>query len=174
MTTGMIYFIAPFDIQGELLGAGSRSLSDLAPHWLEFWSQLLNKHGPVFKFDLPLPPLKHISVQFTSAEGAALVTFTVRGTPASSAIALAGLNHAAESEALGMWVDSMRRVHHVQQAARAGTTPFQFAFALTPRPIYLVVPWPTSRVSDSDRELVQELETHLAGVFLCGTPRPST
>ena len=169
-----MYFTAPFDIQGELLGIGSHQLSDLAPHWLEFWSQLLKKHGPVFKFNLPLEPLQHIAVQFTSAEGGALVTFAVRGTPASSAVALAGLNHAAESELLGMWVDSMRHMRLVQQAARAGTTPFQSAFALTQRPIYFVVPWPTSQVSDSDRELVQELETHLAAVFLCGTTRPPT
>ena len=174
MTTGPMYFTAPFDVQGELLGIGSRQLSDLAPRWLEFWTQLLKKHGPVFKLNLPLAPLQHIAVQFTSAEGGALVTFAVRGTPASSAVALAGLNHTAESELLSLWVDSMRRVRLVQQAARAGTTPFQSAFALTQRPIYVVVPWPVPQVSDPDRELVQELETHLAGVFLCGTARPQT
>jgi hypothetical protein len=174
MTTGPMYFTAPFDIQGKLLGIGSRQLSDLAPHWLEFWSQLLKNMVQYLNSTYLWSRSNTSPCSSRLRRAGALVTFAVRGTAASSAVALAGLNHAAESELLGMWVDSMRHMRLVQQAARAGTTPFQSAFALTQRPIYFVVPWPTSQVSDSDRELVQELETHLAAVFLCGTTRPPT
>jgi hypothetical protein len=172
MATGPTYFIAPFDVRGELVGLTTRQLSDLAPDWLEFWKQLIGTHGATFQVNLPIPPLQHIAVKLTSTEGAALITFTVRGTPASSAIALSGLNAAAESEILGMWVESLKRVRLVQQAARSETTPFQSAFGLTERPLYLVVSWPLPQIADSDQELVQELQTHLAAALLCGATTP--
>jgi hypothetical protein len=166
------YFVAAFGVDGQLVGVRPRSASQLTPGWLGFCRKLLTDGGPVFQCVMPQKELQHIALRFTSAEGAALVKFEVRGALATTAVALKGLNTAAEAEVLGMWVESMRRVRIVQEAAKE-KTPFQTAFSLTERPVYIVVPWPDRRITEPDRQLVQELENHLAAAFLC-SPIPVT
>src|SRR6478735_8996325 len=129
------YFIAPFATDGELIGVAGRSLAELSPRWLGFCHELLAAQGPVFRCPVPLPPLQHITVQLTSSNGAALVSLFVHDQPASSAVALTGADLAADAEALRMFVDSMRRVPFVQQAA-ATPTPFEAVFSLAQRPLY--------------------------------------
>jgi hypothetical protein len=159
------YYVAPFAIDGECMGVGGQFISELSPRWLTFCRQMLNHRGPVFRCTIPLPPLAHIGLQFTSQTHAALVSFTVHSHPATSAVALRGTNLVAEAEVLKMFVDSLRRVPVVQQAA-ASRDPFGTAFGLVQRPIYIVVPWANPEISEADQNLVRELNNHTAATFL--------
>ena len=167
MTPVPDYFVAPFAADGELIGVAGRSLSELSPSWLEFCRGMLAAQGPTFRCAMPLPPLAHITLRFTSTEGAALITWLVRDRVATSGVALRGKDPAADADLLGMYVESLRGVHLVRKAA-AGPAPFEAAFGLTQRPLYIVVPWPDPHITDADFELVQELDSHTAAAFLGG------
>ena len=167
MTPTPDYYVAPFAADGELVGVAGRSLAELSPRWLAFCSGMLDTHGPAFRCAVPLPPLEHISLKFTSAQGAALLTFLVRGHVATSGVALRGTHPAADAELLATYVDSMRGVRLVRRAATT-RTPFEAALGLTQRPLYIVVPWAVPEISDADMDLVRELNTHTAAAFLAG------
>src|SRR5688572_4005152 len=159
------YFVAPFAPDGELIGVAGRALAELSPKWLGFCHEMLASNGAAFRCPIPLSPLQHITLQVTAGSGTALVSLLVNDQPASSAVALTGQESAAESEVLKMFVASMRRVPLVQQAATT-SKPFEAVFGLAERPLYIVIPWANPRISDADRELVQQLENHLAGALL--------
>jgi len=168
------YYVAPFSPDGELIGIGGRMISELSTKWLGFCNQLIASKGAVFQCKIPLPTLQHITVQVTSGSGTALVSFLVNDHPASSAVALTGQRATAEAEVLRMFVESMRRVPTVQELART-TKPFDCLLAITERPLYGVVLWANQSISESDQQLVQELENHLAAALLAvgDQPRPS-
>ncbi len=148
-----------------MVGVAGRSFAELSPRWLAFCRQLIDEFGPVFKRVIPIPPLAHITVQLTTIDAASLVTIYVRDRVANSAIALSGGNPQAEREALTRFVDSLRRTLLVQQAA-PNSKPFEAAFTLNDRPLYIVVPWPDPQISDEDQALVLELDNHLAAAIL--------
>lgn len=158
------YFIAPFTPDGQLIGVAGRALAELSPKWLAFCRELLASHGSTFRCPIPLPSLQHITLQVTSAGGTALVSLLVNDQPASSAVALTGQEPGAEAEVLKMFVESLRRVTLVQQAA-ATSKPFESLFSLRERPLYAVVLWANPQISEEDQQLVQELENHLAGAL---------
>jgi hypothetical protein len=160
-----MFYSAPFASDGELVGVGQWRLADLSPRWLEFCRQLLVSQGGRFRTALP-GPLNRLQLSFTSAEGVALVTFSVAGQIAASAVYLRGENPAAEQEMLAMFVESVRRTAVVQQG-QAGREPFQAAFGLTERPLHVVVAWGNPAVNDEDSGLVTELGNHMAAAFLC-------
>lgn len=164
--SGMFY-AAPFASDGELVGIGQWRLADLSPRWLEFCRQLLAEQGERFRTALP-GPLSRLQLSCTSAEGAALVTFSVGAQIAASALYLRGENPDAEQEVLAMFVESLRRTAIVQQS-QAGREPFQTAFALKERPLHVVVAWGNPAVNEEDSGLVTELGNHMAAAFLCGS-----
>jgi hypothetical protein len=166
MSASEVFFAAPFATDGELVGIGQWRLADLAPQWLEFCRQLLAEQSESFRTSLP-GPLHRLQLNFTSAEGAALVTLGVDGQIAASAVYLRGENPNAEQEVLAMFVESLRRTPRGLQG-QAGREPFQAAFALNERPLQIVVAWVNPAVNDEDSELVTEFGNHLAGAFLCG------
>ena len=165
MAVNPTYFVAPFAVNGELMGIGEGTTSELSQQGREFWRRLLEASGPAFKGPVPSPGMEHVGLRFTSAEGAALVTFTVRDEIASSAVALRGTNPPAESELLKLFVESVRRAPLAKQSG-AGPTAFEAVLQLTQRPLYVVVPWPNPRLSDEELDLVQELDSHLAAALL--------
>ena len=91
MTQTPDYFIAPFAADGELIGVAGRSLSELSPRWLDFCHELLAAQGDTFRCQVPLPPLHHVTLQVTSGNGTALVSFAAHDQPVSSAVALTGV-----------------------------------------------------------------------------------
>ncbi len=170
MGTEPDFYMAPFAAEGELLGVVAKSRASLSPKWLEFFEQLLEVHGVNFRCEMPLPPLAHISVKVTSAKQAALVTWSVGSVVASSSIALSGGHAGAEAEVTQLFIDSLRRVAVVQQTTTS-STPFEELTMLTQRPLYVVVPWGESTISDQDYDLVSELEIHLAAALLARLER---
>jgi hypothetical protein len=119
------FYAASFSSDGELVGVGQWRLADLSPRWLEFCGRFLADQGERFRTALP-GPLNHLQLNFTRAEGAALVTFSVGGQIAASAVYLRGEKPNAEQEVLVMFVESLRRTAIVQQC-QAGREPFQGA-----------------------------------------------
>lgn len=159
------FYAAPFAADGSLTGVSECSPSALSPRWMDFWRQMLGAHGPVFRIPIPIPPLSHIGVRFTGSNGAALVTFTVRDQPATSGVALTGQSSGAEAEVLRMFVDSLRRTRPVRASA-GDEPPFEAAFRLAQRPLYITVIWGNPAIDDEDYETVIEFESHLAAVLL--------
>jgi hypothetical protein len=162
-----MFYAAPFASDGELVGVGQWRLTDLSPRWLEFCRQLLANEGEKFRTALP-GPLSRLHLNFTSAEGTALVTFSVGAQIAASAVYLRGENANTEQEVLAMFVDSLRRTAIVEQC-QAGRDPFRVAFALKERPLHVVVAWGNPAVNEEDSGLVTELGNHMAAAFLCAS-----
>jgi hypothetical protein len=153
------FYIAPFAFDGQLEGIGQWSLSKLSPKWLSLCRDLIEEKGDSFQCAIPLPP-----VHVTSRNGTALVSFRVRDQPATSA-ALSGAVPEADSAVLRMFVESLRDTPLVKEAATS-TTPFEAAFSIVARPLYIVIPWASPDISDADMELVTQFQNHLAGAIL--------
>jgi hypothetical protein len=162
-----MFYAAPFTSGGELVGIKQWRIADLSPRWLEFCRQCLAEQGASFRTALP-GTLNRLQVSFTSAEGAALVTFTAGGQIAASAAYLRGENPTAERELLAMFVESLRRTPIVQKS-QSGYEPFQAALGLKERPLHVVVAWGNPAVDVEDSRLVTELGNHMAAAFLCGS-----
>jgi hypothetical protein len=110
-------------------------------------------------------PFERVGLRFTSARGAALATFSLDGAVVASSAYLRGDDIAAERDLLEMFVESLRRVDAVRQT-QTTSQPFAEVFAISERPLQVVVAWGSS--SEKDGEMVAQLGTHLAGVFLYG------
>ena len=67
----MAFFIAPFAIDGGLIGLGEWRIADLSPEWLGVCEELLRDHGPSFRVT-PGQMLDHIEIKLTFARGAGL------------------------------------------------------------------------------------------------------
>lgn len=158
------FYLAPFAIDGELAGIAPMSLSTLSPQWLEFCRELIDRNGESFTGALPQQSLRHISLQITSSAGATLATFSANGEIVSSAASLTGTNPMADAQVLDMFVKSLRTAYLVRAASRS-SEPFEQALHLAERPLYIVVPWANPIVSDTDHDLVRELNSHLAGAL---------
>jgi hypothetical protein len=158
------FFIAPFAIDGELQGIGYYDCGKLSARWLRVCAEYLQQHGSSFDATWN-GNLSHIRTTCASASDAALMTFSVNGTLASSVALARGAAPAVDHEVLAMFADSLRRVHIVQQSA-SSTSPFSAILSIQQRPIMIVVPWPDATISEDDHELVRELSLHAAGAFL--------
>jgi hypothetical protein len=164
------FFVAPFGIDGESEGVDHWKLDQLSPKWIAICDQHLCSHGATFNAPWR-GSLSHIQIKLTSAAGVALATLSVQGKPAASLALASGLSPTAEAGVLKMFVDSLRSVALVRQAA-ASPDPFRNALVIEERPVMIVVPWPDSTISEEDRALVRELALHTAGAFFARNPRP--
>jgi hypothetical protein len=162
--TNPVFYAAPFAFNGESLGIGVWQVSALSSRWLEFCRGFLRSRGAVFHGPLP-PPLQRISLHFTSADGAALASFSLDAVPVGSSAYLRGDAPAAERQLLEMFVESLRRVDVVRRS-QATVKAFAEVFSISERPLHIAVVWGASE--DQDAHMIPELATHFAGVFLCG------
>jgi hypothetical protein len=156
------FHVAPFGVDGEPVGAGFWSSSNLSNEWLRLGSEFLQTHGPVFDSSWD-GPLSQIRTKFTSSSGAALATFFVNTKIASSLLLLSGQSPAAEQVVTDMFVDSIKRT--VEQMVVGAPNHFSKIASIKERPLMVVVPWPEADISDQDYDLVRELGLHLAGAF---------
>lgn len=158
----MGFSVAPFGIDGESEGIDIWEMQKLSEEWLAVCSHHLELYGESFDINWK-GNLAHIGMKFTSAAGAALVTYSVHGRPAAS-LALVSGSSTAEAEGLKMFVDSLLASKVVQVAATTSDA-FQSVFKIKERPLMVVVPFPDSYVADRDHALVRELAIHTAGAF---------
>jgi hypothetical protein len=157
------HWVAPFALDGELLGVELVRADALSPKWLDVCRHFLDAHGPVFRASFG-QMLQHLELKLTSQAGHGLGTWYANQQIVVSTAYLNGRDHRAEMDMLAMFVDSLRRNDAVQQAK---ATPQPFAQMATPdqRPLHVVVVWANPAVSDQDTELVRELSTHFAAAF---------
>ena len=157
------FFVAPFAVDGEAGELGFWEMKKLSAQWLAICEEFLGHYGD--SFDAAWSgKLSHIETQFTSGSGAALLSFRVRGTPASSAALLSGHSPGADSQVVNMFVEFLRGASVVRAAAKS-ELPFQDILAISQRPVMIVVPWGHTSLSDKDQDVVSELEAHTAGAF---------
>jgi hypothetical protein len=164
MSSGTFY-AAPFAVDGEPIGIGSWSVSDLSPDRLKVCERMLAEGGSVFRSPFA-SPLSHLEVRFTSANGAAMATFFANGKVAVSAAYLRGEDPAIEQEVLEMFVTSLKNVDLVKRA-KASQSPFQGVFLVRERPLHVVVPWGNPDVSEEDDDVIGEVSNHFAAAYLC-------
>lgn len=157
------FYVAPFAIDGEHIGLEFRSTAALSSKWLRIARDFLCTHGAVFDTCWG-GGLAHIRTKFTSAAGAALATFFVRGEIAASLVLLSGKGPEAEREVLEMFVTSLRKTIWAQ-ASTSVSQPFSELLSMKERPLLAVVVWPESALSDLDHEVIRDLSVHLAGAF---------
>jgi hypothetical protein len=161
--THATFHVASFACDGDLVDAGIVQVSTLSPRWLSYCREVLEVGGSVFSCALPAP-FERLRLRFTSACGAALVTFSDTSLPIASSAFLRGDDRDSETEVLGLFVDSLRRTEFVRRS-QATSQPFAKVFAISERPLHVAVPWGTS--SEELGTIVATLGNHLAGVFLC-------
>jgi len=158
--TKQTFYVAPFSIDGEFFGLAEWDVAALSERWLGFCRKLLSGHGPVFTTTLP-GPLHRIELHFTSAQGAALATFSFDGVPVASSALLRGEAPEAERDLLTMFVQSARRLEIVR-ASQTNAEPFAEVFGIRERPLHAVI----ALGGPADADTIPELGTHLAGAFL--------
>lgn len=154
------FYVAPFSCDGDLLGFVEWDVATLSDRWLSFCRGLLSTHGPNFTATLP-GPLHRVGLRFTSAQGAALATFSFDGVPVASSALLRGEAPAVERELLTMFVQSARRLDIVRSSQKC-SEPFTEVFGIHNRPLHTVIAFGGS----DDANIIPELGNHLAGAFL--------
>jgi hypothetical protein len=165
MTTSeiQIFYLAAFDVKGELVGQSTFEVARLSPKWLQLCERLLVSNSERFAVNLT-GPFARIAIRFTSASGAAIGTLSVNGNLANSLLLISGTVPDADREVTELF-------HHSVSAMIAKLNPysllipFQELLKLKNRPLVCVVPWGDANVSEEDNELVREISWHLAGAF---------
>jgi hypothetical protein len=163
MTTLQHFHAAAFAIDGELIGTKTRRFSELSAKWLALCSDMVETNGAAFSISLG-QMLSHITIKLTSADGAALVEFSVHGIHTLSAAYFSGLSTSAERQVQEMLLSSLRQSTIVQQAASTDA-PFQALLGISDRPLCALIFFASAGVSEQDNNLVTELSEHLAGAY---------
>jgi len=158
------FWIAPFAVDGELLGVGERLFADLSQHWIGVCASLIDHYGPVFDQHLE-GPLSYLRIKCTAVESAAMVVLYAYGAPASSFVVATGTAPEVEAEVLAMFAESIRSSTPHYQVSNI-EVPFGAMTSVTQRPLMIVVPWPQSSIAQEDHELVKELGWHLAAALM--------
>ncbi|MEQ1854488.1 MAG: hypothetical protein ABMA01_23195 [Chthoniobacteraceae bacterium] len=158
--TKQSFYVAPFSFDGEFFGLAEWDIAKLSARWLGFCRDLLSSHGPIFTTTLP-GPLHRIGLRFTSAQGAALATFSFDGIPVASSALLRGEAPEAERELLTMFLQSARQLDIVR-TSQNDSEPFAEVLGIRERPLHAVITFG----GGADADTIPELGTHLAAAFL--------
>ena len=158
------FWIAPFVLDGELLGVGEWWIKDLSSHWIDVCTSLIEHYGPTFDQHLQ-GALSHIRIRCTAIDCGAMVVLYAHGLAASSFAVVLGTSPTAEAHMLAMFADSVR-ASTLRYHADGSNKPFHEMATLSDRPMVIVVPWAQSPVSQQDHELVTELVRHLAAALI--------
>ncbi|WP_447725893.1 hypothetical protein [Sphingomonas koreensis] len=158
------FWIAPFVLDGELLGIGEWWIKDLSSHWIDVCASLLEHYGPIFDQHLQ-GPLSHIRIRCTAIDSGAMVVLYAYDVAATSFVVVLGAAPPAEAQMLSMFAESVRSstLHYQVAGLRE---PFHEMSTLIERPIAMVVPWAQSSVSEEDHELVTELMRHFTAALI--------
>jgi len=158
------FWIAPFALDGELLGVGEWRFDALSKHWISVCTSLIDHYGPVFDECLQ-GPLGHLRIKCTAAESAAMVVIYAHGAPASSFAVATGAIPAMDTRVLAMFAESIRSSTRQFQVSNIGE-PFEAMTSVAQRPLMVVVPWPQSHIAEQDHELVREIGWHFAAALI--------
>jgi hypothetical protein len=159
------FYVAPFAVDGELLGVGRWDVASLSPRWLIVCERMIRAHGGSFRASFG-QALSHIEVKLTAASGVGLGTFYAHGRVVVSTAYLRGGDADAEGEVVQMLINSLRKVSVTRQVT-ASDRAFEAMATIAERPLHLVVAWADENVSKQDQDVVTELATHFAAAYLC-------
>jgi hypothetical protein len=143
------FSIAVFDVTAEMMVRSAFDTSQLSPNWLQLCGSLLAAHGTAFAVDLT-GPLAHLSLRFTAATGAAMVTLSARGHLATSILVLTGRAAEAEAELLELFQRSVASAAEKQVGRPADGLAFGGLRSLTERPLALIVAWGNPETAEEE------------------------
>lgn len=158
------FYIAAFAFDGEQAGESFWEFSEFQSNALDTYTAYLNNHGAVFDAYWGVEP-GSLRTKFTSASGAAIATNYCRDQLVSSFLLLSGQSPSAELTLVKMFIDSVARTSVSLQAA-ASPTPFTSIAKNKNRPLFVVVTWPTSDVSETEQASVRNIGLHLGAAFI--------
>jgi len=158
------FWIAPFVLDGELLGVGEWRFEDLSSRWIEVCTSLIEQYGPVFDENLQ-GPFSHIRIRCTATGSGAMVILYAHDLAASSSVIVLGTAPAAEAQMLAMFAENIC-ASTLRYQVSGLSKPFDEMTTLPQRPIAMVVPWAQSSISEQDHDLVTELMRHLAAALI--------
>lgn len=158
------FWIAPFALDGELVGVGEWWIDDISAHWINVCASLVQHYGPVFDEYLQ-GPLSHIRIRCTAGDGGAMVDLCVHDLMAASFVVVVGTAPVAEGQMLAMFAESLRSSTLLYRIGGSKEA-FHEVITLPQRPIAIIVPWPQSSISEQDHELVTELARHLVAALV--------
>ena len=159
------FWIAPFALDGELLGVGEWQFDALSKHWIGVCTSLIDHYGPVFDEHLQ-GPLSHLRIKCTAAQSGAMVVLYAHGATVASFAVATGAVPAVDTQVLAMFAESIRSSTRQFQVSNI-EEPFGAMTSMVERPLMVVVPWPQSHISEQDHELVREIGWHLAAALIC-------
>ena len=158
------FAIAVFDVTGEMAGRTEFDAGQLSPDWLQLCESVLDAHGSTFAVDLT-GPLAHLSLRFTAAMGAAMVTFSACGHLATSMLLLTGQAAPAETELLEMFRESAASAAAKQVGQPADGRAFAGLRSVAERPAAIIVAWGNPETTEEEEDTVRDLAWHFAGAF---------
>lgn len=158
------FWIAPFALDGELLGVGEWRFDALSKHWIGVCTSLIDHYGLIFDEHLQ-GPLSHLRIKCTGIESAAMVVLYAHGAPAASFAVVTGAAPAVDAHVLAMFTESIRSSTQQFQVSNI-EEPFGAMMSMAQRPLMVVVPWPQSHIAEQDHELVKEIGWHLATALI--------
>ncbi|MCC8443898.1 hypothetical protein LN449_15420 [Xanthomonas cannabis] len=157
------FCVAAFSVDGLLVGAHQWTMASLSPNWLDLCSEYLDHHGDHFNAQWS-GALAHISTNFTSEQGVALVTFSSNGMPAASILLASGKSRDADLSAMKLFINSLIGIDAVRLGA-ATDEPFREMLSIPDRPLMVVVPWADESDDAQEHSLIRELSLHLAAAY---------
>jgi hypothetical protein len=157
------FTIAPFGIDGSLEGRAVWNIADLSPKWIGVCSDIIRENGTTFDRSLG-GQLKHLSIKCITVKAAALVTISAHNRPVSLGAFALGVEPQSDIDVLTMFArstsQSTSRFHAPDREA------FAELYAITDRPLLVVVPWPDLLVSDEEHDLAREIMLHFIAALL--------
>jgi hypothetical protein len=156
------FFIAAFDVGGNLEGLEHWAKNDLSTKWTVVCQDLLDSKGNNFQY-VWKEPLSHVGTKFSSARGAAICSFEVNNQIAMSMSLLSGRDEAADADLARLFFEFLQKlpsIHGVQSADS-----FAQILSISERPLMVAVPYPVEAITDQDHKIVQELSLHLASAY---------
>jgi hypothetical protein len=164
------YFIAPYVIDGELVGVEPVKLASLSSRWIGVCRDLIEVHGLEFEESLE-GPLSHLRIKYTSAKGAALILVSVHERPAVSGVFASGLSDETDLEALGMFAASAAQSLAKFRAIGRNSS-FAGLATISERPLLVVIPYADALLTDEEYGLAKELMQHVAAAHMRQLPGP--
>ncbi|WP_267123466.1 hypothetical protein [Xanthomonas sacchari] len=157
------FCVAAFSADGSLVGTHQWEISSLSSRWLDVCIEYLDHHGT--SFNAPWSgSLAHISTQFTSSEGVALVTFSSNGRPEASILLASGKSKEADLSVMKLFINSLVGVEFVQNSANI-EEPFREMLSISERPLMVVVAWGDEGKDSQVYTVIRELSLHLAAAY---------
>ncbi len=156
------FHVAPFSCDGELLGIGEWTASNLESAWLDRL-ELLSAPDNSGQCFMP-SPFSEYSVRATIVAESGIATFFVRNILAASIAMLPGRNQVAELQMLNLFIESVRKIPLVVESEIDSR--MDQMTRIENRPLVVAIPWPDNRISDYEFDIISSSSIHFAAMTM--------